>query len=191
MTLLFETPQDYYDYFHNMMLNAKPPNPEWKAGFEAARRWREYHERQDTTIADPEVLISLIKFFMPHRSSGSAFGGLWANVLSDVSQLPVRPQISAWREVFDVSNQGEKAIGFSEQASRILKRWLDLVDSTHAGEINQVELDNMADATYKYYPSNVEWTALTRTLDHWFRMHLDKPTLLELIHAKEKSGKSS
>jgi hypothetical protein len=190
-----ETPQDYFEYFHlhtvSLPLHAKLPDPKWQIGLEAAQRWREYRDQQGDTAANAEALISLIKFFMPHRREGSGFAGLWANILGDINQLPIKSQIQAWFEIFDVSNQGERTIEFSERSRQILQQWLELVDAVNVStRLNPMILEEMAEKIYLCYCSGVEGMALTNALNNWFKVYIDKPSLLECVHTKGQSGKS-
>ena len=73
-----ETPQEYYEYFHQQSLYAEPPSPKWSVGFTATQLWVQYHEPDKANI---DTLISLIRILMPYRYAGSGFYGLWTTII--------------------------------------------------------------------------------------------------------------
>ena len=86
-----ESPQDYCDYFQDMVFHAKPPDPKWGLGLKASQMWRDYCEKDDVS-GSSQALIPLVKILMPVRNSSSLLLDLWQQILRHVAKLPISEQ---------------------------------------------------------------------------------------------------
>ena len=179
-----ETPQDYCDYFQGMALHAKPPNPKWSIGFEAAQIWRDYLEKDDGTSEYSQLLIPLVKTLMPVSSSGSILLDLWQQILRHVAKLPVSKQKGVWLEVFNVANQGENNIKHTAEAREILEEWVKLDNIADTIKINENTMIDMVNKMYMYALSGWEWLAFTLSMSEWFKKYVDEPSLYDLVWSK-------
>ena len=177
-----ETPQDYCDYFQGM-LKASPPDPKWEIGFKAAQSWRDYCD-QDSTSANSQAIIPIVKILMPVRYSGHLLFGLWQQVLGSLAKLPIRQQKAIWQEVFNTANQGQEVIRFNEAAHQILQHWSGLEDIASSGHITQAVMMDLVDEMYIYAVSSHEWFALTMAIDKWFKKYLTEPSFFDSVCAR-------
>ena len=184
MTFPPETPQDYCDYFQDMALNAKPPNPKWGIGFQAAQMWRDYLEKDDGTSGDSQLLIPVVKTLMPVRHSSSLLLDLWQQILRHVAKSPVSEQKVVWLEVFNVANQGENNIKHNEEAREILEEWAKLDNIVSTIQINEDSVTDMVNKIYMYSFSGWEWFAFTVSISEWFKKHVNEPSLYDLVWGK-------
>ena len=183
MTFPPETPQDYCDYFQNMVLYAKPPNPKWGIGLKAAQMWRDYFEKENAR-GNGQLLIPLVKILLPVSNSGSILLDLWQRILRHVAKLPASEQKDIWLEVFNVVNQGERNIKHNEVAREILAEWarLDTIEGTP--QINHRTMTEMANKIYMFTITSWEWTAFTIAISEWFKKYIDEPSFYDLVCGK-------
>jgi len=178
-----ESPQDYFDYFQYMALNAKPSNLKWAIGLKAATMWHDYFEKGNVK-ENNQLLIPLVKTLMPISNAGTLFLDLWQKILRHIGKLPASEQIEIWFEIFNKVNQGERKIAHNEVAREVLEEWIKLDISEGASKINKKVMIDMVDKIYKYTFSGQEWIALTVALSEWFKKYIPAPSLYDLVCGK-------
>ena len=162
-----ETPQEYYEYFHEQSLYAVPPTPKWSVGFAAAQLWLQYHEPDTATI---DTLVSLIRVLMPYRYAGSGFTGLWTTIIYDLRHLPVPLQAPIWLEVFNDANHGERPVNYGDQARAVIQKWLEQAENRMIASVNLAKLNELVEKVYPYFVASRahEWMALAYAVNAWF-----------------------
>jgi len=183
MTFPPETAQDYCDYFQDMVLNAKPPDPKWETGLKASQMWRDYCETEDVS-EHSQVLIPLIKILMPVRQAGSGLLDLWQQILRQVTKLPVREQREIWFAVFNVVNQGEYHVKHNDAALQILQEWIKLDSEITNIPVDKNIMTDIVNKVYLYTFSGYEWIIFTTALSEWFKEYIEGPSLYDAVCSK-------
>jgi hypothetical protein len=175
-----ETPQEYYEYFHQQSLYAEPSTPKWSVGLTAARLWLQYHESDN---ANTDTLISLVRVLMPYRYAGSGFYGLWTTIIHYLRHLPVSLQAPIWLEVFNENHHGERLVSYADQAGAVIQKWLELADTTTIAPVDLSKMNELVEKVYPYFATSGahEWMALTYAIDAWFDKRGFEPSFIDLV----------
>lgn len=185
-----ETPEDYYDYFHQQHISADPPETRWVIGEQAAQLWLDYHKQDGAGI---DTLIAFMHKLTPYRYAGSGFYDLWTRVIRYSHVLPVVAQTALWFEIFDPVNHGDRPIASTEQARAIIKRWRDLANRLPGLPIEAADVREMVEMVHPYFvlSHSNEWVMFTYALRVWFEKVAPETPFIDLLierHNQAVSG---
>lgn len=175
-----ETPQDYYEYFHSQHLLADPPGLAWAAAEHAAQLWLDYHQQP---VAPLDTLIAFFRTLTPYRSAGNGFYDLWMCVIDHTHTFPVETQIALWLEIVAPLNQGDRPIGFTEQARAVIERWRELANRLPGQPIEVADVCEVVAMVHPYLGAShsFEWAMLAATLQVWFEQVAPELSFFDLI----------